>query len=29
MTEKNLIEKADSELFNVKKATRGEISINE
>jgi len=29
MTEKNLIEKADFELFNVKKTTRGEISVNE
>ena len=28
MTEKNLIEKADAELFNVKKSTRGEISVN-
>lgn len=29
ITEEKLIEKADFELFNVKKATRGEISINE
>jgi len=29
MTEKKLMEKADFELFNVKKTTRGEISINE
>lgn len=29
MTEKSLIERADAELFNVKKSTRGEISVNE